>query len=238
MESVIRSDLLPVSALCFDFGEVVDERGRNRSPWPRFLHLLIPVSMHVEGTGTVASNEVGQPKIGLQVMMIFNWLPLEQLIWLERKRSLCYLSHCPHVPVGKTWELTECHKHSLSSSSPQSAADPQSDIIPCLRGVQLEPMGGLSGGEGTADSVLICLTSINALPSLTSPCKISCFSYAFWWPNRNIRKNCKMKWKITYQPPHWPVHRTIHVCRKLKYDSACRKTMLTLKIPKVRLVYS
>jgi len=77
MESVIRSDLLPVSALCFDLGEVVDERGRNRSPRRRFLHLLSPVSTHVEGTGAVANNEVGQPKVGLQVMMIFNWLPLE-----------------------------------------------------------------------------------------------------------------------------------------------------------------
>jgi len=33
--------------------------------------------MHVEGTGAVASDEEGQPKVGLQVVMIFNWFPLE-----------------------------------------------------------------------------------------------------------------------------------------------------------------
>jgi len=74
---VIFNDLLPVSSSCFDLGEVGDESGCNTLSRLISRYLLTPVSTHVEGTGAVASNEVDQPEVGLQVVVIFNWFPHE-----------------------------------------------------------------------------------------------------------------------------------------------------------------
>jgi len=77
IEHMIFSDLLPVFSSCFDLSEVGDESGCNRLSLHISRHLLIPVSMHVEGTSAVAGNKVDQPEVGLQVVMIFNWFPHE-----------------------------------------------------------------------------------------------------------------------------------------------------------------